>query len=160
MNDRPSRDGEEPEETDLLSATVVLYAAMLGATIAGQVAGIALGSVLGIHSVGLPLGCSVVLESAAGALLGARKYGRPLTPAQAARISLTYSAGLLVFSIPLLGWMDASRTGSGEASTWTPAKVAAGLALFAVATLARWGLMVLLSRRSAGPVPPPRSSHS
>lgn len=143
-----SSHGEEPEEADLLSPTVVVYAAMLGATIAGLVLGIGVGSVLGVHSVGVPLGCSVVLESAAGARLGAAKYGAPLTPRQAGRISLTYSAGLLALSIPLLGWTEASRTGAGEASTWTLAKVVAGLALFATATLARWGLMVLLSRRA------------
>jgi hypothetical protein len=94
----------------------------------------------------VPLGCAVVLEGAAGARLGAAKYRAPVTPRQAAQLSLTYSAGLLVFSVPLLGWMEASRTGAGEASTWTPAKVGAVLALLAVATLARWGLMVAFSR--------------
>jgi hypothetical protein len=147
MADPRPEDGEEPDEVDLLSPTVVVYAAMLGATVAGLIGGIAVGSVLGIRSIGIPLGCAVVFASGAGARLGAAKYGAPLTPRQAGRISLTYSGALLVFSVPLLGWMEASRTGAGEAASWTPAKVVAGLALFALASLALWGLMVLLSPR-------------
>jgi hypothetical protein len=147
MADPRSHGGDDPDEVDLLSPTVVLYAAMLGATIAGLIAGIAIDSVIGSRTLGVPLGCAVVFESAAGARLGAAKYRGLLTPRQAAQISLTYSAGLLVFSVPLLGWMEASRTGAGEASTWTPAKVAAGLAVFAAATLARGGLMAAFSRR-------------
>jgi hypothetical protein len=147
MADPRSRGGEEPEEADLLSATVVLYAAMLGATIAGQIAGVVIDSVLGTRSIGGPLGCSVLLESVAAVRLGAAKYGAPLTPRQAGRVSLTYSAGLLAISLPLLGWTELARTASGSGSTWTPGKIAAGIALFAVATVARWGLMALFSRR-------------
>ncbi|MGH7434297.1 MAG: hypothetical protein ACRENE_01320 [Polyangiaceae bacterium] len=148
MADPRPHDGDGPEEMDLLSATVVLYAAMLGATIAGQIAGIAVESLVGAHSIGVPLGCSVVLEAAAGARLGAAKNGGPLTPRQAGRISATYSAALLAISVPLLGWMEVSRRASGGASTWTAARVGAALALLVVATLARWGLMTLLGRLS------------
>ena len=146
MADPRPHDGEGPEEMELLSATVVLYAAMLGATIAGQIAGIAVDSMIGAHSIGVPVGCSVVLEAVSGARLGAARSGGPLTPRQAGRISATYSAGLLAISVPLLGWMEASRRASGAASTWTAARVGAALALFALATLARWGLMTLLGR--------------
>ncbi len=146
MADPRPHDGDGPGEMDLLSATVVLYAAMLGATIAGQIAGIAIDSVIGAHSIGVPLGCSVVFEAASGARLGAARSGGPLTARQAGRISATYSAGLLAISVPLLGWMEASKRASGAASMWTPGKVGAALALFFVATLARWGLMTLFGR--------------
>jgi hypothetical protein len=143
MDDR----SDEDEDLDLLSGMVVVYAAMLGATIAGQVAGIGLSSLLGIGSIGVPVGCSVAFEAAAGARLGAAKSGGSLTPRQAWRISATYSGGLLAISVPLVIWMDAAHSASGAPSTWTPLRYGLALLVFAAATLARWGLMVLIAPR-------------
>jgi hypothetical protein len=138
----------DDDEIELLPGMAVAYAAMFGATVAGQVLGIALDAVLGLGSIGVPLGASVALEALAGARVGAAKSGGSLTPKHALRIAVTYSAGLAFFTVPLLAWMEVAHTAGGAASSWTPSRVALGVALFAVATLARWGLMVALSPRA------------
>jgi hypothetical protein len=138
-------DGDD-EDIDLLAGRVVVYAAMLGGTIAGQLGGIAVGALLGWSSIGLPLGISVALEALAGARVGARRSGGSLTARQAGQISLKYSLGLLAISVPMVGWMAAAHRVEGRASFWTPATLAIAIALLAVATLARWGLMIVLAR--------------
>jgi hypothetical protein len=139
--------GFDDGEIQVLSGLAVVYAAMLAATIVGQLVGITVDALLGLGSVGVPLGCSVALEAAVGARLGASRSGGALTPRQAGRICLTYSAGLLGISVPLLVWIEAAHTADGAARSWTFSRFALALALFAFATLARWGLMVVLSPR-------------
>jgi hypothetical protein len=139
----------EDEELDVLSGSVVVYAAMLAATIAGQLLGIGVDALLGSGSIGIPAGLSVALEAVAGARLGAARAGGALTPRQAGRLSLTYSAGLLAISIPLVVWMEAAHSANGGGPSWTLAGSGIVIAALAVATAARWGLMVVLSRRRA-----------
>jgi hypothetical protein len=140
---------QQDEDLDLLSGFVVVYAAMLAATIAGQLLGIGLDSLLGSGSIGIPVGLSVALEAVAGARLGAARSGGALTPRQAARISVTYSGALLAISVPLVVWMEAAHTANGGGRAWTPTAFGVAIALLAVATVVRWGLMVVLSRRRA-----------
>jgi hypothetical protein len=145
MEERRSDD----DELDVLAGLVPVYLAMLGATIGGQLLGIGLCSLLGVGSIGLPIGCSVTLEAVVGARLGAAKSGGTLTPRQAARIGFTYSGALLAVSVFLLVWMEMARTSGGGAPSWTAGRAALALVLFAAATLARWGLMVALAPRAA-----------
>jgi hypothetical protein len=147
MEDRRTDEDDDPG-FDLLSGMVIVYTAMLGATILGQGLGIALDSLLGIGTIGVPIGCSVALDSLAGARIGAAKSGGSLTPRQAARIAFTYSGGLLVVSLLILAWMDVARTAAGRPSAWTPGRLALALGVFAVAAVARCGLMVALAPRS------------
>lgn len=138
---------EDEGEIQLLSGLAPVYAAMLGATIAGQLVGIAIDALLGLRSVGIPLGCSVALEAVVGARLGAAKSGGALTPRQVRRICMTYSAGLLGLSVPMLAWIEVAHTAGGAPQAWTLPRVGLALGLFVFATLARWGLMLALSPR-------------
>jgi hypothetical protein len=135
----------DDDDTDLLAGNVVVYAAMLGGTIAGQLAGIGLSMALGRTSIGIPFGIGVALEALAGARVAVKRSGR-LTPREAGRLSLTYSVGLLAVSVPMVVWMDASHRAEGRATFWTPGTLAVAVVLVAIATVARWGLMVLLTR--------------
>jgi hypothetical protein len=114
---------------------------------AGLFLGIGLDTVAGWRTVLVPLGCSVALEAVAGARVGAVKLGGPLSPRDAGRLGATYSAGLVAVSVPLVGWIEASRTTGGGGSPWTPARFVLALLLVVVGTLARWGLMILLAPR-------------
>ncbi len=138
---------EDEGEIQLLSGLAPVYAAMLGATVAGQLLGIGIDALLGLRSIGVPLGCSVALEAVVGARMGAARSGGALTPAQARRICMTYSAGLLGISVPMLAWIEVAHTASGAAQAWTLPRLLLALGLFAFATVARWALMVILSRR-------------
>jgi hypothetical protein len=146
-------DEEEDDVPDPLSGQVVVYAAMLGGTIAGQIGGVLLGALLGLGSIGVPLGISVALEALAGARVGARKLG-PLTVRALGQISLKYSLGLLAISVPMVVWMAAAHRVEGQAPFWTPGALALAVVVLAVATLVRWGLMVVLApgpRRAGRP---------
>jgi hypothetical protein len=89
----------------------------------------------------------VALEAVVGARMGAARSGGALTPAQVRRICMTYSAGLLGISVPTLVWIEAAHTASGTARAWNLPRLLLALGLFAFATLARWALMLVLSRR-------------
>lgn len=138
---------EDEGEIQLLSGLAPVYAAMLGATVAGQLLGIGIDALLGLGSIGVPLGCSVALEAVVGARMGAARSGGALTPAQARRICLKYSAGLLAISVPMLVWIEVAHAARGSAAAWTFPRVSLALGLFVFATLARWALMVVLSPR-------------
>jgi hypothetical protein len=131
------------------SIPAVVYPAMLGATVGGQLLGMAFDAlVLGRRLAWVPAACSVLLEALVGARFGAAQVGRPLTVAQSARLSVYYSLGFVALSLPLWGWTALAQESSSPRHGW----LAAG-ALFACAvagaTLARWALMVLFAPKSA-----------
>jgi hypothetical protein len=140
-------EGEDEGEIQILSGLAPVYAAMFGATVAGQLLGIGIDALLGLGSIGVPLGCSVAFEAVVGARMGAARSGGALTPAQARRICMKYSAGLLGILVPTLVWIETVHTVNGSARVWTLPRLLLALGLFASATLARWALMVVLSRR-------------
>jgi hypothetical protein len=139
--------GEEADDSFELSGSVALYAAMLGGTVVGQLVGIIVDVLLESHSRWIPAVCSVVLEAIAGARLGATRSGGPLSVAQSVRLSATYSGALVAVSIPLAVWVAAARPAlaSGIVAHGWPAAFGAVLAVVAIATVARSGLMVVLS---------------
>jgi hypothetical protein len=128
---------------------VVVYIAMFGATLGGQLAGVAIDAlVLGRRVLWLPVACSVLLEALAGARFAATRLGHPLAPAQCARLSAYYSIALAAVGLPLWGWTLAARApGSPAAPGSTLAMLALVVAGLAVATVVRFALMVLLSPR-------------
>jgi putative ABC transport system ATP-binding protein len=76
-----------------------VYAAMLGAGIAGALTGALYdGLVLGQSVPAIVALSTVVAEAWAGARLGARRQARPLTPDQRGRVSLLYTCGV---SLPM-----------------------------------------------------------
>lgn len=133
---------------------VVLFAAMLAATIAGQFLGIGVDALaLGRKVLWVPLAISVLLEALVAARLGAARLGQEWTSALRGRLSAYYSLGLAAVTLPLAVWIAAS-----EGRSLAPAPMATHdvmqalvivLAAFAAATLLRWGLMSLFTRRSA-----------
>ena len=129
---------------------IVVYAAMFGATVAGQLVGIAADAlIVGHRVVWVPLLCSVALEAVAGALFGAARLGRRLTRGECARVSAYYSTGLGSLSLTLLVWtLAANRSGRSPASLRDMA-MAVGILLagLVAATALRYTLMVLVSRR-------------
>ena len=146
-------DDDSPAAEDFFapgSPFAFVYAAMLGATVAGQVLGIGVDALLGVHNVAAPAACSLLLEAFAAARLGARVEGHPLEARRAGVVSGIYTLALLAISIPLLGWFALSGhvTAPGDAFTWTPLRAAAVLAALAAGVPVRWGLMMLLRRRA------------
>lgn len=133
----------------------VLYAAMLGATLAGQFLGMGFDALaLGRHVVWIPLALSVVLEALVAARFFAARVGRPLTAPERRRVTITYSAALLGLSVPLVAWIAASKATDEGASpaaalsaSAAPLWIAAALAGAVVVTALRYGLMGLFSRR-------------
>jgi hypothetical protein len=127
------------------SARLVLYAAMLGATLAGQAIGIAADAAAGMRALWVPAIASVVLEAIAGARAGAARAGRPLTASECLRVSVTYSLGFVAVTLPLAVWTIASARGGqapvGAGSAWTLGDAGRFVAAAVVATLARAGLM-------------------
>jgi hypothetical protein len=128
---------------------VVLYAAMLAATLGGQLVGIAIDLSVGSRGIWIPAACSVVLESVVGARVGAAHTGRALTMAESGQVSAYYSIGLLAISVPLVIWTylararEAAAVGEGLNAWWVFALPAA----FGIAALGRWALMVALAPR-------------
>lgn len=133
---------------------VVLYAAMLAATLAGQFLGIGVDVLaLGRKVLWVPLAFSVLLEAIVAARLGAARLGREWTSAQRGRLSAYYSLGLAAVTLPLAMWVAAS-----DGKSLAPAPMATQdvmkalvivLAGFAAITLLRWALMSLFTRRRA-----------
>jgi hypothetical protein len=140
------------------SIPFVVYGAMLAATVAGQFLGIAVDALaIGRHVVWVPLAFSVVLEAVVGARFGAARVGHPLTAPERARLSLYYSAGLLALSVPLAGWIAASKAtpaqlaGAGSGPQLLVA-LALVLAVAAAWTAIRYVLMTIFTanlRRAA-----------
>jgi hypothetical protein len=130
---------------------VVVYVAMFGATLGGQIAGVALDAfVVGRRVLWVPAACSVVLEALAGARLAAARLGHPLAPAQCGRLSAYYSVALAAIAVPLWGWTLLAKAPSasmGPASALPMLALVVG-ALIA-ATVVRFALMVLFSPRRA-----------
>jgi hypothetical protein len=135
-----------------------VYGAMLAATVAGQLLGMAVDALaLARHVLWVPLALSVVLEALVGARVGAARVGHRLTNAERARLSVQYTVGLAAVSIPLAGWIAASRTAparlfAGGGVSLHRVTVALGLvlALAAACTMVRYALMTVFSwRRSS-----------
>ena len=126
----------------------VVYAALLGATTAGQLVGIGLDASIGSRGFWLPVLCSVVLEAVVGARMGAARAGGPLSSADSARVSVYYSAALVGLTVPLVVWVGLSRGPRPVPLAAPSAAVAFGwLAILVVATVLRWVLMVVLRPR-------------
>jgi len=143
---------DSPAQDDFFapgSPFAFVYAAMLGATIGGQMLGIGIDALLGTHNVVAPAACSLVLEAVAGARLGARVEGHALDVRRAAIVSATYTFALVALSAPLAAWFALSGkvTAPGAAFAWTPLRAAVVLSALAAGIPARWGLMVLVGRR-------------
>jgi len=126
----------------------VVYAAMLGATIAGQLVGIAVDAAIGSHGIWIPAACSVFLEAIVGARMGAARAGRSLTTSESARVSVAYSVALAAVSVPLVVWFAAAGRGGAAALAQGRALGALiWLTALALGTAARWGLMVAFRPR-------------
>ena len=126
----------------------VVYAAMLGATTAGQLLGIGLEASIGSHGIWLPAICSVALEALVGARMGAARTGAPLSSSASARVSLYYSAALVAVTVPLIVWLAAARGPRGlSLDARTPSAALAWLAVLVAGTAARWALMVAFRAR-------------
>jgi hypothetical protein len=144
------------ERLTLGSIPIVVYIAMFGAFIGGQLAGMALDAVIVGHRVlWVPTACSVVLEAIVGARLAAARLGRPLSTAQSGRLSAYYSIALAAVSLPLWGWTAASQAPhDGSAPGGAPmggsaATLGLVLAALAAAAVVRFALLVLFSRERA-----------
>jgi hypothetical protein len=139
-------DVAEIDRLELGSVPIVVYAGMLGATVAGQLLGIAVDALVDSRVLWIPAAFSVVLEAAVGARFGAARAGKALDAARSGRVSVTYSVALLALSLPLGAWIVASRPVSvGHA--WSAASAAIALAAMAVLAAVRWGLMVVFAPR-------------
>lgn len=127
---------------------LVVYAAMFGGTVAGQLVGMVAGSAVGHRPLWLPVACSVLLEALVGTRLGAARIGRALSAGECARVSTYYSMCFGAVTLPIAACSLAS---SKQDAAATPSRVAAqlGLALGVLVlwTVARHGVMALLSTR-------------
>jgi hypothetical protein len=129
---------------------IVVYAAMFGATVAGQLVGMTADAlVIGHRVIWVPLACSVTFEALVGAQFGAARIGRRLSWRECARVSAYYSLGLGSLSLSLLLWTLAAHrsTGTDGSVRGLATAVALVLAGLVVATVLRHALMVLVSRR-------------
>jgi hypothetical protein len=139
-------DVAEVDRLELGSVPIVVYAAMLGATVAGQLLGISVDALVGSRVFWVPAAFSVVLEAAVGARFGAARAGTALDVARSGRVSAMYSVTLLALSVPLGAWIVASRpVAAGHA--WSGASAGIALVAIALLTLVRWGLMVVFAPR-------------
>jgi hypothetical protein len=150
-------DRASPEDRLLteVSSVAAVFAAMLVATVAGQLAGIAIDAAIGSRAFWTPIACSVGLEGFAGARVAASRLGRPLTPRESGLVTLAYSLALLAISIPLAIWIRASSvtfaaagSSAGGAFPWTLRGLVLGLVTLAAATLVRWAVLVACTPRT------------
>ncbi len=151
-------DRSSPEDRLLteVSSAAAVFAAMLVATIAGQLAGIAIDAALGTRAFWIPVACSVGLEGVAGARVAASRLRRPLTPAESGRATVAYSLVLLAISVPLAVWIRASSVASGAAGSspamlglsWTLRGLLLGGGALVAATLVRWAVLVACAPRA------------
>jgi hypothetical protein len=131
---------------------VALYAAMLGATVAGQFLGMGVDALaLGRKILWVPLAFSVLLEAIVAARMGAARLGREWTSAQRGRLSAYYSLGLAAVTLPLAVWEAASHGQSLAPAPMATRDVVEAfvvvLAAFGAMTVVRWALMSLFTRR-------------
>jgi hypothetical protein len=139
----------EGDSPSLGPVPIVVYAAMFGATITGQLVGMTADAlVIGRRVVWVPLACSVVFEALVGARFGAARLGRRLTWRECARVSSYYSVGLGSLSLSLLLWTLASHrsNAAGASLHGTVTAVAVVLAGLVATTVLRQVLMVFVSR--------------
>jgi hypothetical protein len=153
------------ERLTMGTVPIVVYVAMFGAFIGGQLAGMAIdAAVVGHRVLWVPAACSVVLEAVVGARLAAARLGRPLTTAQCGRLSAYYAIALAAFTLPLWGWTAVSRAPhegapapeavSGATIGASATAVGLVIASFALAAVVRFALLVALSRDAARRVAP------
>jgi hypothetical protein len=127
----------------------VLYAAMLGATLAGQLGGIAIDALIGSRGFWIPAGCSVVLEAVTGARMSARRAKERPTPRRVVRLSATYSLVLVSLCVPLAVWSSASRPVEARAHvSWTTGHMLVAAGVLALATALRALLMIVFVVRN------------
>jgi len=105
-----------------------------------------------VRSLWIALAFSVIGEALGAWLFGRGGTGEHrLEASQCVRVSATYSAFLLVVSVAILVWLLASHgasvSGGLGLSTFSPRLLATGLAMLAVATVARAALMRALVRK-------------
>jgi hypothetical protein len=144
----------EPDAEDELFAggwaAMARYPAMLGGTLAGQMVGIVIDSLIGTRSLWIPIACSVLLEAACGVRFGGPKGDRLTDPAQCLRVSVTYSVAFASVSIPLGVWVGASHAdgvpGGVGLSFITPTTAALAVVVLVVAAFARAGVMMAIVR--------------
>lgn len=130
------------------SGLVILCAAMLGATLAGQLIGIAVDAFVGTRLPFLPVAFSIALEGLVGARVGALRAGRALTRRESARTSVAYSIGLVALSVPLVVWVRLSEASGGVATApWAPGRLLVVPPLLVAWTAARAGVMILAAPR-------------
>jgi hypothetical protein len=142
----------EHDRIEIGSIPIAVYPAMLGATIAGQFLGIGIDAAIGSHGLWIPAACSVVLEAAVGARYGAARLGHALTRRERGRLSIFYSIALVAVSLPLAGWLAASRLApqilvAGASAGRVAAIVSIAAGAVAAATGARFALMGLFGRK-------------
>jgi hypothetical protein len=128
------------------SARLAFYAAMVGATLAGQLVGVGADAALRTRSLWLPYACSVLLEGIAGA----KAAGRRLDLRESARISIGYSAATVIVSTILVAWTDVAHTTGAARLSFAGAAGFVPRVFLAVVlgTLARAGIMSGLSARA------------
>jgi len=134
----------------------VVFAAMLGAGLAGVLAGVLYNRVVLDHAVPwIPLALGVLAEAWVAARYGRRRLGRPLTPDQRARISLYYTIGIATLAAPFLIWRlhDAAPELASRLGAAGSAQIAGAIAVCALGVLAvsllRYLLITLFSPASA-----------
>ncbi|MGA3120408.1 MAG: hypothetical protein ABSF69_06505 [Polyangiaceae bacterium] len=148
--------GASPEERLLAEASSagVVFAAMLVATVAGQLVGMAADAAMASRSFWIPIGSSVVFEGIAGARVAASRWGRPLTIRESGRVSLMYSLAWVGITAPLAVWVRLSRgpgsavSGSLPGPMWTLAGLTLALGALVAATLLRWAVLVASAPRT------------
>jgi hypothetical protein len=138
---------------ELGSFPLGVYAAMFGGTIAGQFAGVAIDAAAGRHAMWVPIACSVLLEAVAGWHFGTRARARTHetpSPTDWGRVSGIYSIGLAAVTVPLAAWTEAYRAPQSPFGGHNPSgMVVLSLAVLAVLTVVRWGILVGLAALAA-----------
>jgi hypothetical protein len=141
--------GESTAEGDWIaraSAAFAFYGAMLGGTLGGQAAGIVLDALAGTRTLWIPVACSAVLEGVAGGLASSRF----LTPREAARVSIRYSAALVAGTAILVAWIVASHAWAGAQLHGVSAgSILLGVLFVGLGAALRAALLTRLSRRRA-----------
>jgi hypothetical protein len=122
-----------------MPAWVVVYVAMFGGTVAGQVVGMLLDALLlGRRVLWVPLACSLLFEAIAGA-----RVGRPANASASARLSARYSLVLGAVSLPLAAWTAVYK------SYDLAVVLAFTLGVLFAGAFARWGLLALFAPRAS-----------
>jgi hypothetical protein len=98
--------------------------------------------------------CSALFEALVAERFCAARMGRRLTVAERRSLTIRYSLALAGISLPLVGWLAASKatpaqlSSAGYVTSYATALVAAGLLVgLVVYTALRYALMTFLSPR-------------